>query len=499
MPFIQHHVDYAETLPDVELVRRAVEGQAAIKREGTTYLPHPNMVDQTSRAQVARYNAYRGRAEFDSSCGQTKTELIGAFTRVAHEIDLPDAVAYIESDSDGDWLSLSDSINVTFANCLEAKFHILLAEYESGEIPEGAQISVAQKREMKARAKIVHYPREALVNWAFGVVNGRMQLTHAVLETESSELNENFVQVKVKTQLLLALDENGLYRQKEIIQRGIGDISAQEGDWIEIKAMNERLDYIPIEIVIDERMPAGKMPKATGYLSAIALKDIARYQVNADLKEKLALLQDTINSTGWTEQAWEEFKRINGRDFIATGAGVSNQFPTDVEVDIMKMSADGDAHFKYIEQNEKQTRALGGRYETEPAQVETATEAEIKSAKENSVLTMLANNIEQSYRRLVCYCAAFEGLLLLPEDVNITINKQFSSNKLTPEQATAIKSVYDSGLISKPTAIKMLKNGGFDDPDLTVEEELDLIEEDTPDPLPVTPTPGGQNTVEVQQ
>lgn len=504
MGFIQDSIDYSDAKADVKLVRDAVEGQAAIKRELTTYLPHPNMLDKTSTSQANRYNAYIGRAEFDSSCGQTKKELIGAFTRAEHEIDLPAQVKYLEDDSDGDWLSLSDSINVTAGNCLEVKYHILLAEFDDGGVDPKKQISKAERKALKQRTKIVHYPRESLTNWNYKVVNGRMQLCNACLTTETTELDENFVKVTVKTQLLLGLDKDGYYRQRLITSKmGLSTVdksSVEMGDWFYPLAAEQKLDYIPIEIVIDERSYAGKLPKQTGYLGPIANKDVARYQVNADLKEKLAILQDTINSFGWNTTSWEEFKTINGRDYVATGAGVSNQFPGDVKVDVLKLTADGDAHFKYIEQNEKQTRALGGRYDTEPdAEKQTATEAEINSAKENAVLTMISRNTESAYRRLVAYCMKFEGFDIDPKDVSISVNRQFISSKISPEEAREIRDQYDARLLSKESAVKQLKAGGYGDAELTVEEEVDLIDQETPEPISVPITGGAQDNVEVQQ
>lgn len=500
MGFIENSSIYNQDLPAVTLVRTAIEGSAAIKRGTVDFLPHPSMIDQASAAQVARYKAYIGRAEFDSSCGQTKIELMGAFTRTAHKIDLPSSVAYLESDSDGDWMSLADSINITVANCLAVKFHILLAEFESDAIPEDEQISAAQKAALNQRAKIVHYPRESLTNWDFGVVNGRMQLTHAVLSSESVRLDENFKEEKIRYQLLLNLDADGYYRQKLITQSDVDLGKIEDTAWIHPKAVGKKLDYIPIEIVVDERTFAGKLPRAVGYLGPIALKDVSRYQVNADLKEKLAVLQDTINTSGWTEQAWEEFKKINGREYIATGVNESNQFPQGVDFEIMKMAADGDSHFKYIAENEKQTRALGGRYDTEPDETNTATEAEIKSAKENAVLTMLATNVEQSYRRLVAYCAQRHGENILPENVKIDVNRQFSSGKITPEQARSVIEQRDAGLMSSHSATKQLRAGGYGDPDISLEKELDLIEQEAPPPLALpTLNPGGaQKNAEVQ-
>jgi hypothetical protein len=481
MTFIDNSTEYDQDLPDVTLVRDAVQGQAAIKRKQRTYLPHPSTIDSLTAEQSARYTAYLGRAEFDSSCGQTKSELMGAFTRADHEIDLPAQVKYLEADSDGDWLSLADSINVTAANALEVKYHILLAEFEDGGVDPTKQISKAEKAKLKQRAKIVHYPRESLTAHSFGVVNNRMQLTHAVLTSESQVLNSEFKHVKTKTQLLLKLDEEGFYCQQEIVDKdGNGAVA---GDWIYPKAMQKKLNFIPIEIVQDERRYAGSLPRATGYLGAIAMKDVARYQVNADLKEKLAVLQDTINGTGWDENKFEVFKLINGRDYVATGMGATNLFPEGVKYDVMKMQADGDAHFKYIAENEKQTRALGGRYDTEPDTTNTATEAAIKSAKENAILTMIAVNIESAYRRLVAYCCQFEGVVVDSSQIAINVSRQFSSTKMDAAEVEMILKVRDAELMSSLTAIKLIKAGGLGDEDLTAEEELNLISEEAPPPL----------------
>ena len=39
------HPDYLTAAPDLFLVRKFVEGEAAVKREGSTFLPHPNQLE----------------------------------------------------------------------------------------------------------------------------------------------------------------------------------------------------------------------------------------------------------------------------------------------------------------------------------------------------------------------------------------------------------------------------------------------------------------------
>ncbi len=481
MAYIPNHSDYDASIDDVKLVRHAVEGEAAIKRETTTYLPHPSMLDKTSSQARDRYDAYIGRAEFDSVAGQTEIELSGAFKNSPHEIELPSQVAYLADDSDGDALSLTDAINITALNCLEVKFHILLAEFEDGGITEGQQITVAEKAKLKQRAKIVHYPRESLTNWQFSKINGRVQLSKACLTTEDIEISEDFIEIKKTKYLLLDLDESGYYRQRQDVVYTNTDKLQEKGEWIYPTAMGSKLDYIPVEIIQDSKMIIGELPRQCGYLSPIARKDVHRYQVNADLKEKLAILQDTINSYGWTTSAWEEFKEINGRDYVATGVAVANQFPRDVNVDVMKLTADGDAHFRYIELNEKQTKALGGRLDDDTDA--TATQARIRSARENAILTSIADSVEQGFRRLVSYCCEFEGLKINHNDIKINVNREFSSTRLAPDEINAIVTARDGRLISQKTAVMLAKNGGLSDPEETLESAIDEIESDMPDPI----------------
>ena len=110
---------------------------------------------------------------------------------------------------------------------------------------------------------------------------------------------------------------------------------------------------------------AGKLQIEGGYLAPLCHKAHARYQVSAELKERLRILQDTSYSSGWDESKKEEFDTINGRKYFAFGAGVHNFLPDDVSMDILKLTADGDALFRYMDENAKQIRAIGGRFDTQ--------------------------------------------------------------------------------------------------------------------------------------
>jgi hypothetical protein len=161
------------------------------------------------------------------------------------------------------------------------------------------------------------------------------------------------------------------------------------------------------------------------------------------------------------ESKKEEFDTINGRKYFAFGAGVHNFLPDGVSMDILKLTADGDALFRYMEENAKQIRAIGGRFDTQDKSQETLGEVEIKDANEKSVLTMLTNNIERAYKNIIAYCGEFEGLALMPSDVDLVLNREFTSTKLTPDEVRAIRELVMDRLMTPQMAIEKLIAGGY--------------------------------------
>ena len=69
-------------------------------------------------------------------------------------------------------------------------------------------------------------------------------------------------------------------------------------------------------------------------------------------------------------------------------------------MDILKLTADGDALF-YMDENAKQIRAIGGRFDTRDKAKKHWARLRLKT-NEKAVLTMLTNNIERAYKKYHC-------------------------------------------------------------------------------------------------
>lgn len=464
------NTQYSNAKPYLKLVRDAVEGEPAIKRETTVYLKHPNAIDKTSPAQKLRYECYIDGAEFDGFPAETESGMLGQMLSGDIDYEFPDKIDYLFQDSDGDGIGIEGAAELIYRNLLEAKYHFLLAEYVGLTGLNTESLSVADIKKIKPRASIKHYDRESLIDWEFARINGVMQLTLAVLCESATTRDDELKKTEVKSYLVLALDENGDYHQKKYVQQTTATSGTEYvQDGVEIYPMvgGRRLKWIPCQIVVDSQIQAGKMPSGLGYLYPICALSLYRYRVSADHKEALRLMQPTTFTRGWKDGDKELFKEINGRDYIAFGAGVANNLPEGVEVDIQGLGVETEPFNTYYEQSELKIKALGGKIDTgKDGQAITATESASNSARNTAVMDKIVRNTEAALKRMVVYCGMFEGLWgadAIEENLDkITLNlpKDFGI-KLTGEQVTSVLSAVTAGVIPKEEGTKILAQGKF--------------------------------------
>lgn len=473
-----HHPDYDNTIDAVYLVRDTIDGENAIKNgpRANSYLPDPTDSEskkQDSKSAKARYNDFKMRAEYDGFPSRTQSGYMGAlkFTAPVFEM-IPTEIEYLLSDSDGDGLTLNESIEVTQGNLLEVKFHGLLSDFngltENDTNEDSEYITNARAKELGLKATIKHYPRESIVDWDYGVVNNQNQLTFVKLSEKSSEIDRStFQRTVVENQLILALDEEGFYYQVQITKDDEGKETVSEMRYPENNT--GKMPFIPFEVVIDQKSKSSYLPKALGIIYPISLKAISRYQVKADLKESIHQnAQPTLKTSGWTEQKNDLFKKMNGGDTMNLGSGGGVHVPDGVTAEYLQWDADSDASFKYLEMNEKEAKALGGRFDTSDPKDEAVGVAKIRSAEELSSLVNIQTSTQESYIRVMTWCYHFMSINTNTPEIELTLNKEFNKIKLTAQEQAAVLSNFNLGLIDREEALAQLYHGGI----LTVEAEV---------------------------
>ena len=98
-----------------------MQGEAKIKRRATRYLKHPDMIDSTSDQATRRYAAYIDGAEFDDYPADTLRSMLGAMTKGQSTIELPEKLAYLEQNVDGDGMPLEGLRDICYKNLQEVQ------------------------------------------------------------------------------------------------------------------------------------------------------------------------------------------------------------------------------------------------------------------------------------------------------------------------------------------------------------------------------------------
>lgn len=474
------HPQYTATAKAVRRMRDSVAGEDVIKSKGVTYLPHPchDPDAQRSAEQVVRYDAFKIYAEYENTPGNTLETLVGAMFRVPPTIDLARMDDTLINDSDGNGMGLEESLELTAAECLQMRYEGLLVEYSDLAGLDPSEISEEVRRDLGLRATIKHYPRESIVDWSYRVINGAKQLNMVILrDCERQVVNpaevgaSAFNRETIEAYLVLGLDADGKYFQRRYV---VDSASNSTGKWSEMlypEANDAKLSHIPFEIVFSTERKVGDIPAQLGYLDPISLKAVHRYQVSALLKEALRLTaQPTSWSKGWTEQSLALYQKATGRDYVSLGSGEHIPLFGDAEAGYLEWNADSNGLFKYMEENKKDAVALGAVFSDLGEQAETATAAAINSAEKKGVLSTLAKNIEQSYRKVLGWVAAFDGTDA--EGASVKLSREFVAIRLSAQDRAAIVAEYNAGVITRAEAIRQLEKGGA----LTVEAEALLDE-----------------------
>ena len=191
-----------------------------------------------------------------------------------------------------------------------------------------------------------------------------------------------------------------------------------------------------------------------------------RYRVSARYKECMDWLSPTLNIKGADKLSWEEFVRINGREYVQTGVGGVNILCGDMEMGVISVGVDTEPFERFFKDNEAKVRALGGSFPTDQSKEQTATEANISNAEQTARLVTMAYQLEAGFKRAILYAGMFEGLWS-PDDIEknldqieLMLNKDFAQVKMSPQERDAIRNDYLAGLIGKEEALKQLEQGG---------------------------------------
>jgi len=462
--------DYAlnEMLDEVLKVRTVIKGAPFVKMGGETYLPSPNEVDKTSTQAIAQYKKYKVGAEFDEYTTQTLTSMIGKLNLDDFTPELDPKLEYLINNVDGDGCTLKGLTESLASNVLAVKWHIAAVDYQGLQGVALEDVSAADVADLNPRPTIKQYSRESVISADFEVINGRKQLRFIML----LEVGRNFdddIENRIKSNgtdelyltesyIVLALDENGNYYQQKIVYSSDNGYEKGEPDYITIKT--KPLKFIPLQIVSDQEVNH-ELPQQLGFLNPIADLCLHRYNASADYKEALRKFVPTTDVFGMVDADLEAFESTNGRRYRAIGQ--TNLWPSN-EITIQTTSTDGslESFENYDEASKNKIRSIGGVVPEYSTGDTSATEALINSAEQNAVLNPLVSGIEMSVKKLIAYCAMFEGMVDQDSvdeyagDIMFDMPREFSKVSPNTEAGRFVIEMVNSQLMTQEQATKKL-------------------------------------------
>ena len=470
---LNFHPEYKEALPQLNKIEVAMLGAYYVKLAGADYLTQPLHISQETDAakKALLWSNYLSRAEFDEIPSQTLRSNLGKLKLQNTDFTLPQRIEYLVSDCDLNGLSLVGLMNNSATAVMEYKWHLLLADHRGLSSLALKSATITELERANARATIKQYDRKNVVDWHFDRINGVMQMTYIMLREVGEEFNRgSLTRSKIESFLILALDEDGNYYQQKIVKGS--DAGYIEGKRNYISVGDQPLKWIPIQIIADEELQAGNLPRDFGMLSPIVDATVSRYNVSAQYKDHQDKLRPTTVITGMTDQLVEQYVKINGSMTFKWGGvnvfgGFGDQKP---EIQIIGAADTLDSYTKYFEDNEKKIRSLGGIFPTNDKKARTATEVISEVADDVARFTPLISSLENGLKRILSYCAMFEGLMSqdnieqqMQEQIIVDIPAEFAAQRLTVEEVKELTELRlaNPQYYTEENVTKILMAGGW--------------------------------------
>lgn len=438
-----------------DLIRDCIDGETVIKDKGAKYLPRPNPED-TTPANVARYNAYLTRAVFYNATRRTLSGLLGEVFAIDPVIEIPTGLESMRDDATGGGVTL---IQQSIAAC-----HSVLAYSRAGifvDFPAiDAPISVDRADEFHPLVTV--YEPWQIINWRTITRGSKIIFSLVVLE-ELYEKSDDGFEVKTDKQWRVLRLTNDVYTQE--IWRGVSGVVSPPSETITPKDKNgETFKEIPFHFIGATNNDAGV---DAPLLYDLASLNIAHYRNSADYEESSFITGQPMYWFAGITKDW--FQNVLKGE-IKSGARAAIPLPENASAGILQpdpntMPAVG------MEHKEKQMVALGAKLVENRSVQRTASEATMDQRTENSILSTAANNVSDAFTWALGWGALFMGLAI--EGIAFTCNTEFAIDKLAPEDQAALVATWQAGGIAWPELrFKLRKSGIATMPDDDAESEI---------------------------
>lgn len=480
------HPEYALNSVEWRMIRDCVAGERAVKAAGCLYLPHPSSYDSTNPKEVKRYKAYKQRAVFLNATARTLNALLGIAFAKPVQINLGTQLAPLADDVDGSGLPITQLLRGTMSEVLQSGRAGFLVDYSrTAQFDEFGNALPQTAAEMSAnRVNIFMYTADQIINWR--TTNGKDTL---IVLKEKEDLStadpDDFAHSDVTIWTELRMVEGKAYARRWFYNADTREVQMDLPRGFNKTELVPLLDASGSPLTelpfcwcgaVDNNASPDPAP-----LSDIASINIKHYVAEADVAEIAHIVgQPTMIASGLT-QSWADKYLKNG---IAFGATKGVMLGQNMSAQLLQ-AEERNLSVALCERREKQMAKIGASLVEKGTAPKTATEAAFDAQTDNSILSLIAGNVEKAFNRALEIATLFVGE---SGDNNVVLSKFYSEIEIDSQTLTALMGGVQGGTIRLSDFIKWLMSKGIIDDSQTVEQvETDLRNQN---PLPsMSPEP----------
>lgn len=474
MPVSSEHPSLKELKILWDIIRDTIAGERQVKFRRTKYLPQPNAAD-TSKENLARYDAYITRAVFYNVVKRTLGGLIGQVFSREPIIEIPTGLEPIRDDANGLGVDIVQLAKKATGGAVGYGRMGLFVDYPATDGPATrAQLETGQ-----IRPSIVAYDPADCINWRFVKRGGIHVLSLVVLKEQYVVSDDGFLETLGTQYRVLRLvgDE---YVQQIYKSNQPGGIPTQASETFQPQDSTGRpLKEIPFKFVGSENNDPTPDSPPMYDLSSL---NIAHYRNSADYEESCFIVgQPTPYFTGLTENWVKDILKGS----IPLGARAAVPLPVGSIAGLLQAQANT-LPKEAMDQKEKQMVALGAKL-VEPGTVpRTATETVIDESYETSILSASGDNVSSAFDFALRQCAKFTGDEFTDKH-KFELNTEFDLIKMSANERDALIKEWQAKAISFGELRKNLRRAGIatDDDETAISEIKRLA-----DLLPAPPAVG---------
>lgn len=447
------HKDHRKWVQDWQLIKTLKEGQRSLVNEGEKFLP------KLSGQSPAEYDAYIKRGSLFNATAKTLGGLVGAIVRKKPTLKTPNSFDLENVTISGQ--SVYEVIKDIADEIMSYGFYGILVD-----MPENAPAGTVPYMAM--------YDASDILNWFTQKVGNEeklvmVSLAETILEQDPED-PYSFNSISIIRVCFIDANDGNKYKQqkwRKMEKKGSKDEWVKEGE--EIIPTKQGIPLNEIPFVFFSAMGCCPVPSKPPLLD-LANLNIKHWQVSTDYYHGLHYCA--------IPTPWAAGFDIGSQLYIGSQKAWISEDPQ-AKCGYLEFTGQGIAAIeKSLDKLERQMAVAGARLlEEQKAGVEAAEAIRLRTSGDDATMGSIVTTIEDGIKKVFGYMADWSGA---GESIDVTMNRDFVSQKLTAQEITALLQTVQAGKMSTDSFIYNLQMGEYLPPDRNIEDEMKLIESEKP-------------------